>query len=255
MYVNHCGINFTHRNFRINRPDGSKDYLFLYTKTPAIFTLNGKDILVPKDSVFLYKKNSPQYFRGAEWIYINDFIHFNTESEEDEAFMEGLELIYDTPLSLTNVTSFMSVQQKIVYETKSHASHTKEANDALLRYFLIKLSQSMYNAHYENRILDKINLLRNAIYTEPNLPWSVAMMADRVNFSPSYFQKIYREIFNVPCMTDVIYARIEKAKTLLILTNLTARQIADSCGYENETHFSRQFRQMTGKTPLEYRKG
>ena len=55
-------------------------------------------------------------------------------------------------------------------------------------------------------------------------------------------------------MTDVISSRIERAKSLLMLTDLTARQIAVACGYENETHFSRQFRQITGKTPGEYRK-
>lgn len=255
MYVNHCGINFRHRNFRIHRPEGSKDYLFLYTKTPAVFTLEGKEITVPENTVFLYKKNSPQYFRGAEEIYINDYIHFNTESEEDEAFLAALEPVYDTPISLPDVSPFMSIQQRIVYETKNHAPHSREAIDALLRYFMIKLTEASSRSRYESRIFDKINLLRNEIYDAPDRPWSVEMMADKVNFSPSYFQKIYREIFNVPCMTDVICARIERAKSLLMLTDMTARQIASACGYENETHFSRQFRQMIGKTPGEYRRG
>jgi len=255
MYVNHCGINFRHRNFRIHRPEGSKDYLFLYTKTPAVFTLEGKEVTVPENTVFLYKKNSPQYFRGAEEIYINDYIHFNTESEEDEAFVERLGLTFNTPLLLPDVKPFMSIQQKIVYETKNRSGHSEEAIDALLRYFLIKLAETTSKPQYESRILDRVNLLRNDIYNQPELPWNVAMMANRVNFSPSYFQKVYREVFNTPCMTDVILARIERAKTLLLLTDLTARQIADACGYENETHFSRQFRQMTGKTPREYRKG
>ncbi|MBO5221229.1 MAG: helix-turn-helix transcriptional regulator [Clostridia bacterium] len=254
MFVNHCGINFRHRNFRIRRPEGSKDYLFLYTKTPAIFTLDGKEIPVPKNTVFLYKKNSPQFFRGAEEIYINDYIHFNTESEADEAFLAGLDPIYNTPISLPDVSDFMSVQQKIVYETKNRSTYSREAIDALLRYFLIKLTEATSRIRYESRTLDKINHLRNEIYDEPDLPWSVKMMAQRVNFSPSYFQKIYREIFNIPCMTDVISSRIERAKSLLMLTDLTARQIAVACGYENETHFSRQFRQITGKTPGEYRK-
>ena len=50
---------------------------------------------------------------------------------------------------------------------------------------------------------------------------------------------------------DCVY---EKAKELLMQTSLTAREISALCGYQNETHFSRQFKQFTGTAPQEYRK-
>ena len=256
MHVNHCGIHFTHRNFRIHRPGGSGDYLFVYTKTPAIFTVGGEDICVPPNTVFLYQKGAAQYFRGAEEIYVNDYIHFNTDTDEEEQWMATLGLIYHTPMLLPNVRSFMSIQQQIVSEVKSHSALSKDATDALLRCFLIRLAQAMHlsQSGSDIRHMEQMNELRDQIYEDPSRPWSVALMAKAVRFSPSYFQKIYKSIFNTACMTDVIYARIEKAKELLMQTSLTAREISLLCGYQNETHFSRQFKKLTGTAPQEYRK-
>ena len=46
----------------------------------------------------------------------------------------------------------------------------------------------------------------------------------------------------------------EKAKQLLSCTRLSVSEIAARCGYGTSSHFMRQFREMCGKTPSEYRK-
>jgi len=35
---------------------------------------------------------------------------------------------------------------------------------------------------------------------------------------------------------------------------MSIRNLADFCGYENELHFMKQFKQYEGMTPSEYRK-
>jgi len=79
-------------------------------------------------------------------------------------------------------------------------------------------------------------------------------MAADVSMSRSYFQHIYREVFGVSCMTDVISGKIEKAKEILSETACTVSQVAAMCGYENEEHFMRQFKKIVGVTPTGYRK-
>ena len=46
MYVKMCGLHAVHeKNFRIRRPSGSGDYLFLHLKSPTRFFLeNEKNI-------------------------------------------------------------------------------------------------------------------------------------------------------------------------------------------------------------------
>jgi AraC family transcriptional regulator of arabinose operon len=54
-------------------------------------------------------------------------------------------------------------------------------------------------------------------------------------------------------MTDVINSRIEHAKYLLTTTDISVKQIAQLCGYNNENHFMRQFKEITGITPTKFR--
>ena len=53
MIINNVGFDHRHdADFFIDRPDGSGDNLLLILKTDAIFTLNGNDVFVPKNSFF-----------------------------------------------------------------------------------------------------------------------------------------------------------------------------------------------------------
>lgn len=42
---------------------------------------------------------------------------------------------------------------------------------------------------------------------------------------------------------------------LLSHTNMRIQEIAVQCGYNNENHFMRQFKEKTGLTASDYRKG
>ena len=54
-------------------------------------------------------------------------------------------------------------------------------------------------------------------------------------------------------MQDLIEARINAARQLLTATDLPVHEIAAACGYQNATHFMRQFKEITGLTPSAYR--
>ena len=106
----------------------------------------------------------------------------------------------------------------------------------------------VYHKHFR-----LINDLRNNILSAPHKKWSVRIMADSINMSPSYFQHLYKELFGIPCMQDVIAARLENAKFYLNTTNMSIQSLADFCGYDNALHFMRQFKKQEGLTPTQYR--
>ena len=49
--------------------------------------------------------------------------------------------------------------------------------------------------------------------------------------------------------------RVERAKELLSSTALTIREISAQVGYYDPGSFIRRFKQVTGETPLQYRRG
>ena len=55
-------------------------------------------------------------------------------------------------------------------------------------------------------------------------------------------------------MDDLIHARIDTAKNRLCNSDESIHQLAADLGYRNVTHFCRQFKKITGLTPMEFRK-
>ena len=52
----------------------------------------------------------------------------------------------------------------------------------------------------------------------------------------------------------IIAQRVERAKELLQLGELPVSEIADQLGYRTNSHFSAQFKRLTGLTPTQFRK-
>jgi transcriptional regulator GlxA family with amidase domain len=58
---------------------------------------------------------------------------------------------------------------------------------------------------------------------------------------------------NLTVREAVREARMNRASSLLVDTNLTVREIGEACGFEYPHHFSRVFKQHAGHTPGAYR--
>ncbi|MBR3629030.1 MAG: substrate-binding domain-containing protein [Oscillospiraceae bacterium] len=101
--------------------------------------------------------------------------------------------------------------------------------------------------------ISQLKKLRREIHKAPELAWNLTELAKRLNISRSYVQKLYKEQFGISYMDDLIDARISRAKQLLTTTDLRIQEVAASCGYQNSTHFMRQFREKTGMSPSAFR--
>ena len=101
--------------------------------------------------------------------------------------------------------------------------------------------------------ISDLKKLRREIHKAPELSWNLTELAKRLNISKSYVQKLYKEYFGISYIDDLLEARIEMAKKLLLTTDLHISEVASSCGYQNATHFMRQFKDKTGLSPSEFR--
>ena len=100
----------------------------------------------------------------------------------------------------------------------------------------------------------RLAALREEIYAHPEQPWTVEQCARRMNMSPSYFLKMYRNGFDTSCSQDIQRSKLAYAKKLLLQTDMILQDIADRCGYDY-SHFMRLFKREVGMTPTAYRRG
>lgn len=83
---------------------------------------------------------------------------------------------------------------------------------------------------------------------------SPATLAERSQLSPSQFAKLTRRIFGLTPSQFIVKTRITAGSRGLRDTNQSVAEIAQRCGYNDQSAFTRAFRAATGLSPLEYRR-
>lgn len=78
-------------------------------------------------------------------------------------------------------------------------------------------------------------------------------VADYVNLNPWYFSDLFKEKMGIVFSEYVTNLRIEKAKVLLVTSELKNYEIAEKVGFKNATYFSSVFKKQEKMTPKAYR--
>ncbi|MBO6129158.1 MAG: helix-turn-helix transcriptional regulator [Pseudobutyrivibrio sp.] len=78
-------------------------------------------------------------------------------------------------------------------------------------------------------------------------------MAKLIGFSESHFMRFFKEAFGVSFVTYLNDYRLSMAARMLLSTEESVLEISQQVGFENLSHFNRQFKRKYGKTPREYR--
>ncbi len=243
--------------YRFRRESEGGVFLLVHAKSRIALSFGGRKAVLPEDTLIIYDGSCEVNYAAADDFLVCSWVVFDAEG--DSEFFEPLELIFNLPLRFTDTDFIDSLMRNITSEFYSLNSHRLKMTDVMLKTLLLKVDEqcrpreisqsSAVEPHY-NLLVE----LREKIYRNPQKKWNVDLMAAAVSMSRSYFQHIYREVFGVSCMTDVINGKIEKAKEILSETGCTVSQVAAMCGYDNEEHFMRQFKKIVGITPTGYRK-
>ncbi|MHB2265959.1 helix-turn-helix domain-containing protein [Aliihoeflea sp. PC F10.4] len=110
---------------------------------------------------------------------------------------------------------------------------------------------SGYRTPFDRR---KMNALREHIESNIGGPLSIEQMAREMAMSPVQFQRAFKRAFGQTPYQYVLKLRVEHAQRMLAQISAPISVIADECGFANQTHFSRVFKQMLGVAPAAYRK-
>lgn len=130
--------------------------------------------------------------------------------------------------------------------------------ESLARVFLVKLiqkyglqgeeyafSKSFTAKHYQ-RVLDHVaQRFGQSIQVED--------LAREAALSPSHFAQLFKRTLGMSPMQFVMTYRVEQAKKKLAQRDVPLIDVAMSCGFADQAHFSRIFKRIEGTTPSRYR--
>ena len=95
------------------------------------------------------------------------------------------------------------------------------------------------------------------IYMSEHLdqPMRVSALAALANLSPAHFSVLFKQQTGCSPRDYLHLLRIHRACQLLRSSTLNVKEIATRLGYQDQFHFSRQFKAFQGVSPSEYREG
>jgi AraC-like DNA-binding protein len=97
-----------------------------------------------------------------------------------------------------------------------------------------------------------VTLAKDLLQTQLAAPPSLEELAAAVNLSPFHFARVFRRATGMPPHTWLMQQRIARARALL-QSGCLPLEVATQLGFADQSHLSRQFKQVYGVGPGAYR--
>ena len=252
--VNICGYDSMHKTaMDMYHPHGLDDYLLLLIKTHSFFEKNGSIIEMSPNTVLIYGAHTYIHYYRQEPHYNDDWFSFELLNE-DHDLLEKLSIPLDEPFSLPHMGTLTEYSKLIVMEKLSSHPYKQDVVNSLMHALFYSISNQLQDQPIKNsKYYSQISELRTEILNTPYKNWDIPELAARMKISISHFQHLYKEFFGATCTQDIISARVNLGQFYLRTTEMSITELASFCGYKNHLHFMRQFKQLTGITPSQYR--
>lgn len=160
-------------------------------------------------------------------------------------------LAFQSPVILRADPSADRFFTALMDELASHCGDREYAG-ILLDPLLSKLTRSA-EAGPQRKTLSPINQAELYILNHLKADLTLAAVAARFGFSPSYFSRLFAAETGKSFKAYVSELRLDFAKKLLIQTSMTVSHICEECGFRDYPNFIRRFTQYAGMTPSAYR--
>jgi two-component system, response regulator YesN len=92
------------------------------------------------------------------------------------------------------------------------------------------------------------------ISEHPDKALSLAEAASAAAMGRTYFSEYFRQNTGVTFKYWIDFLRVKRAIALLRFTSKAILEVAEDCGYQDATTFTRTFRRIEGVTPTQFRR-
>ncbi len=223
--------------------------LYYIKKGTAYILCNGKEYRVTAGNVCLIPAETEFSYKGVSYDVIEKrFFHISIPTTEHFDLLSGINGIYVISIKEAKAEQIFDLQAKNNYaylmELKSIIYSTVVA--FVKRYNFCDILIGEYSGTVKQAME----------YIQRNLKASLTLkeISDAVFISESNLRKQFRLELGTSVGRYIDSLILNKAKSMLIHKNYSIKKISDELGYGEQFYFARRFKEMTGKTPSQYRR-
>ena len=190
--------------------------------------------------------------------FVNGYLAGVKEALESRLFRDYL--LLNARFTTINYMEMLGVGQRDFLPEDDYAKVREAAgnSDYIPTYMQTLLERALALRDRESENQCKRILKRGLKYIEENFSddsLSLNGVADTIGVSGNYFSSVFSQEMKMTFIEYVTKKRMEKAKKLLLQTQMHSSEVAAEVGYKDPHYFSFVFKKTIGCTPREYRNG
>lgn len=143
----------------------------------------------------------------------------------------------------------MFERKQRIYQEYRSMEELNEIACWMKQEFLSILSEKAGRASGSKRVISDVQKYIKENYASD---LTLLQLSELVHLNKNYLGNLFRKETGQSINEYIIEIRIDKAKDLLLHTQLTAKSIAEKVGYEDERYFYKVFKRTTGYTAMDF---
>ena len=134
----------------------------------------------------------------------------------------------------------VACQDNKLLEKRVHAALAK----------LIKITES--GSEVKNPVVERAKKMIELNYSDPMM--GLYLLSEHFNVSNSYLSTAFKNKYQIGIIQYINQLRIERAKELILSTEMNIKEIAETVGFASDVNFIRVFKKSENQTPTMLRK-
>ncbi|MDQ1914604.1 AraC family transcriptional regulator [Paenibacillus sp. GD4] len=152
--------------------------------------------------------------------------------------------------------------QKLIHDFRQslrNGEHTSQEDYAIFFLQLLKIIRKwISNLHPDDlpattRSQHHVEKMLDWLEMHFREPFSLQELADSVFLSPYHASRLFKKHTGSTMTSYLMARRIKEAAAIIATTNISVKEVSRRVGFQGDAYFCKQFKQLTGLSPSEYR--
>lgn len=244
FYYITCLGHFYYDDFYSLERENYNSYLLMYIKKGKGRVYNQYGIYdVEQGDVILldcYGKHGYESKGDLETIWM----HFDGLNMKD--IYNELQVSYYDIIRIRNSANLDEILKTLMYSYREN----HRFQESMESYYISRIISEFFAVHHDNGMNSpRMNHMKQYIEEHFAEDLTIKKLAKIANISEFHFSRVFKKETGYTIHEYIVKIRINHAKSMLQVSNLTLKEIGYQCGFSNESSFSTIFKKHTGTTP------
>jgi len=253
-------VTFDHMNDQVRQAPDSRIFYF-HAGRGTLTLCHRVHSLLPGSLIYI-PAHTPYRFTNTSKVQLTavnfDFTQARTDrtvpyppnrANSEETSRDAIHPDLTAPLVINDWNAAQRTMIQLSRFLAEMSPYYRDRASATLKLFLIDLIQNSASSAASTSEAVIAYLRRHC-----REPLSNTELARRLNYHPVHLNRLVKKATGMGCRAYIISCRLSDAKQMLVSTDATVTEIAETCGFASASHFAALMKKSEGISPLAFRR-